>query len=134
MMKRFLALATLMAVAFVALSPSIARAVVNGVTIENHTSKCAWITVYTSDRLDPTWSIFKGRGSEPQFLKPGAKYTFMMVHSEVKIRAEVKQNADCTGHNIADTYDIRKDYEVGGRFYSAGLFNNNHGGYNLWFK
>jgi len=136
-MKRFLLLAACAVVALTVVLPSVALARVNGVTIHNHTDKCAWITVYSSEPMQAGWDIVNyGPGNQPQFLRGGNAKTFMLAnHAEVKIRAEVMSGPDCGGGKIADTYDIRKDGDSGGKFFEAGLYKTNSpGGYNLWFK
>lgn len=102
-MKRLLAFSILLGCAFFSATP--ANAYIESVGVTNKTDKCAWITVYYSDALSP-WSIYPGT---PGFLKPGLQVGWGINRkSEIKIRAEVKAHADCSGPTIADTWDVRK--------------------------
>ncbi len=103
--------------------------------IKNESDKCAWITMYFATMYTP-WDIFHHLPEgKPQFLRPGHEHLFAMgAASEMKIRAEVTKNADCSGPTIADTYDIRKDSSKTYENYKAHLVNNGRGGYNLWFQ
>jgi hypothetical protein len=133
-MNRLSTLVAVLGIALAMLFPAAAQARIDGVTIENHSTRCAWITVYWAEFYHP-FEIVNYSDSKPQFLRPGAKHHFGLAHpAEVKIRAEVTKNADCTGGMIADTYDVRKDSSKASLYLNAGLFNNDRGSYNLWFK
>ena len=105
-------LALSLCVAFAAtLAPAIA-AKIGYVEVHNQSDTCGWVTVYGADPLTP-WSILTvPEHSRPRFIKPGEKYgftvTYTTAYSEVKVRAELKQTADCKGHTIGDTYDVFK--------------------------
>jgi hypothetical protein len=112
------------------------------VHIENETMYCAWITVYTVANPYEAWVIHRGAYA-PRFLKPReiwtpesdltASYDRSFGVTEVKIRAEVKKERDCTGPTIADTYDVRK-LGSGPQYHDAALHRNGSGKYNMWFR
>lgn len=98
--------------AFAATMTPAMAAKIGAVTVVNKSDTCGWVTVYGADSLTP-WSILTAPdSSRPQFIKPGAEHTFTVTwhtaYSEVKVRAELKQTADCKGHTIGDTYDVFK--------------------------
>jgi hypothetical protein len=135
-MKRLFTFAALIAVAVSMACTTPANAFTGGVTIKNETTKCAWITMYFASFYTP-WDIahhLPDKSDAPRWLKPGETSKWPMgAEREMKIRAEVKQNADCTGPTIADTYDIRKDGTDTYVQYQAVLMPNG-GSYNLWFR
>lgn len=97
-----------------AAAPLAARA--GNVSIKNDTGHCAWVTVYTAYGLT-RWEIVEDQYGRPRFVKPGANQQFAFpLEPELKVRAEITRNADCSGGNIADVYDIRKGIERNGWF------------------
>jgi hypothetical protein len=138
-LQRLLLAAIVVACVPAAVAPMAARAYpaqhyFDKVFVENLTDKCAWITVYEASAFTP-WSIVNSNAeNRPQWLKPHTTHGFYFYQSaEVKVRAEVKQHADCTGATIIDTYDIRKNPTMANHTLHAGLFPNGNR-YNLWFK
>ena len=88
------------------LAPIAAPAAATAVEVHNTSNSCAWITIYASYPGLP-WAI----AAPARALRAGQSYLFKIgsrVWTEVKARAEVKQNADCSGNNIADVEDYRK--------------------------
>jgi hypothetical protein len=128
-MKRLLAFSILLlGYAFFSAAP--ASAYIESVGLTNKTDKCAWITVYFSDALSP-WSIYPGT---PGFLKPGQSIGWgINKKSEIKIRAEVKAHADCSGPTIADTYDVRKTGITSQPSHPTARIQHDSNGYHLWF-
>lgn len=103
------------------------------VFLTNHTDKCAWITVYTASAFTMWAIVNSNEQNRPQWLKPHESKGFYFYESaEVKVRAEVKQNPDCSGPTIIDTYDIRKNPTSAHQTLNAGLYPNGNR-YNLWF-
>jgi hypothetical protein len=104
------------------------------VYLTNYTGQCAWITVYVASAFTP-WSIVNSNETNrPQWLKPKESKGFAFYESaEVKVRAEVKQNPDCTGATTIDTYDIRKNPTSAHQALTAGLYPNGNR-FNLWFS
>jgi hypothetical protein len=116
-------------------APRPAQAEISGIRVQNLTDKCAWITTYASESYMP-WKIV----GTPQRVKPHSSVgSYFGYHPDVKVRAEVKANPDCSGNNIHDTYDIIKGSKCHctgpqtstGRI--AELMKTNNG-YNIWFK
>jgi hypothetical protein len=104
------------------------------VTVINKTNKCAWITIYGSTTLDTTWHKLESpEATKPQWLKPGETRVSPLNREQVKVVAEVKQNADCTGPTIRETYDIRKIGWANEDNRTAILMPSSEG-YNLWFQ
>jgi hypothetical protein len=104
------------------------------VTVINRTNKCAWITIYTSTTLDTTWhKLSSPDASRPQWLRPGETRISPVNDEQVKVLAEVKEHADCTGGTIRETYDIRKvgHQNVANR---TAILMPSAEGYNLWFQ
>jgi hypothetical protein len=97
-----------------ATAPLAARA--GNVMIKNETGHCAWVTVYTAYGMT-RWEIVSGQYGRPRHVMPGVSQQFMFPQEpELKVRAEVARNADCSGGNIADVYDVRKGINVNGWF------------------
>jgi hypothetical protein len=134
-MNRLFTIGAAIAIAFSMLSPAPARANIDTVTIKNNSDKCAWVTIYFASFYTPWEIVNRPEASKPQFLRPGQEHFFGIGHeTEIKIRAEVTKNADCSGGTIGDTYDVRKDGNGKASLYlKAHLVNNGRGGYNLWF-
>jgi hypothetical protein len=115
MLQRLLLAAALVSILAGASAPTPALAVgsdkfYDAVYVTNHTDRCAWITLYTANYSIQMWSIETGGNSHPQVLKPHAYLELTGFRAgEVKLRAEVKSNKDCTGHTVVDTYDERKN-------------------------
>ena len=105
----------------------------NATALVNLSDKCAWVTLYEATAVTP-WHIATGHNS-PGFLKPGQRWTYGQTgggSGEMKIRAEVKQHADCTGPTIADTYDVLKSINCGIHC-QAQLVGPVKGAYKLWY-
>jgi hypothetical protein len=86
------------------------------IRFSNVSKTCAWITWYYSTPGMP-WAIWKGFDSHPQFVRPGVSRDFMISHAnamrlpvpaDIKLRAEFKRNADCSGSTEADYQVSRK--------------------------
>lgn len=79
------------------------------VHVANHTRNCAWITIYFARFYTP-WAIASDPHNRPRFVHVNAYYDFGVVIAdvlpkspgEIKVRAEVMRNADCSGGRIAD--------------------------------
>lgn len=79
------------------------------VRVVNKTHYCAWITIYFARFYTP-WAIAGDPHNRPRFVHPDAFYDFGVVIAdvlpkspgEIKVRAEVKANADCSGRTIRD--------------------------------
>ena len=108
-MKRWLPIAALIAAS---LTPIAAPAASTAVEVHNTSKSCAWITIYASYPGLP-WAIVVPpvslRAGQSHLFKLGSRY-----YTDVKARAEVKKNADCSGGNIADVQDYRKGLNPGG--------------------
>jgi len=114
--------------------PKVGTTLLAQVTLINRTDKCAWITIYTSTALDPTWHKRSSpAASAPQWLKPGETRISPINDEQVKVLAEVKERADCTGGTIRETYDIRKIGWENVHNRTAVLMPSAEG-YNLWFQ
>jgi hypothetical protein len=111
-MQRFLfAFASAATLAFSVAAPP-AQATVSYVTVKNTSGSCAWITLYEAAHPLLPWKIVTSRYGRPRFLKPGSSDGFPInapYPTDVKVRAEVKRDRDCSGHTIADVADYRKD-------------------------
>jgi hypothetical protein len=134
-MNRIGTIGAALAVVLSMVLPTPALANVDTVTIKNESNKCAWVTIYFASFYTPWEIVERPEASKPQFLKPGEEHHFGIGHeTEIKIRAEVKANADCTGSTIADTYDIKKDSNGKKSLYMNAHLMNTSNGYNLWFQ
>ena len=134
-MNRLFTIAASIAMVLAMLLPAPALANVDTVTIKNESNKCAWVTIYFASFYTPWEIVNRPEKSKPQFLRPGEEHFFGIGHeTEIKIRAEVKANADCTGGTIADTYDIKKDGNGKSSLYMKAHLMNTSNGYNLWFQ
>ena len=92
----------------------------SNVMLKNDTAHCAWVTVYTAYGLT-RWEIVSGAHGRPRHVKAGVSQQFMLPQEpEMKVRAEVLRNADCSGGTIADVYDVKKGLNVQG-WYNAEL-------------
>jgi type IV pilus biogenesis protein CpaD/CtpE len=96
------------------LAPIVASAAATEVDVRNTSKSCAWITIYASNPGLP-WVIAAPAGA----LRAGQSHLIKMAvntipWTEVKVRAEVKKNADCSGSNIADVEDYRKGLSIHG--------------------
>lgn len=87
-----------------------------GVTLQNQTGKCAWITPYWSNKLAP-WHQFRGDSTGPRFVDAGKSYNFayqiipknpIAPKVEMKVRAEVVPGPGCHGAKIADVDGVDK--------------------------
>jgi len=103
------------------------------VTLTNKTTKCAWITMYQSTNLSMGWHIISSAGSQPQWLRAGQTHVFVVNAEQVKARAEIKANDDCTGATIVDTYDKRTDIGWNNVPNLNAHIVPSSNGYNLWF-
>jgi len=113
------------------LTPIAASAAVTAVEVRNTSNACAWMTIYASHPGLP-WAI-----AAPAFsLRAGQSYLVSLTSgrwSEVKARAEVKKNADCSGANIADVEDYRKGISIAGDHrLGARIWDDAHG-YHITF-
>ena len=128
-MKQFVLAAIALFVASIAI-PQTAGAYIESTGITNKTDKSAWITVYYSSPASP-WSIYPGT---PHCLKAGESVGWgINKKSEIKIRAEVKANADCSGPNIADTYDVRKTGITSQPSHPTARLQLDGNAYHVWF-
>lgn len=137
-MKTFLrsvALAVALVVVGGLLASPPASANINGVTVFNKSDRCAWITIYWAPNFYIPYMIANRNDAErPQFVKPGESHKFPTGDvAEMKVRAEVTKNADCSGGTIKDTYDIRKDSNSEKSLQLKAHLMNTSNGYNLWF-
>ena len=80
------------------------------VVVFNDSPNCAWITLYTSTVMEPTWAIASDPTSRPRFVKAHQSYRFeghdltmSGFKEELKVRAEVMNNAKCEGNRAFDT-------------------------------
>ena len=114
MKSRYIAIA---AIVLAALVPVAAPAYISKVvTINNQSNGCAWVTLYgSSGKLSPYKILNEPPYITPQFVRSGESVTFKLFEdykiSELKVRAEIKRNGNCTGDNKADIEDYRKDLE-----------------------
>jgi len=84
-------------------------------TLDNNSNSCAWITIYRATFYLP-WSIVGEAEGRPRFVRPHAKQVFgfvfpqtpVPVPGEMKVRAEVTRNADCSGGTIRDIDSVNK--------------------------
>lgn len=114
MLQRFLFTAAIVSVLAAISTPVPVRAVgsdtfYDAVYVTNHSDRCAWITLYTANYAIQAWSIETGGNTRPQWLRPHAYLALTGFRAgEVKVRAEVKANVDCSGSTVVDTYDEQK--------------------------
>jgi hypothetical protein len=99
MMKRFL-----VCLALVAVSTLPANAVnTSHHWVYNRSNTCAWITVDVANWARP-W-----RNEASHMLEPGRDIEFEIpLTNELKIRAEPRRNADCSGGKIGDLEVVEK--------------------------
>lgn len=79
------------------------------IRVVNKTKNCAWITIYFARFYTP-WTIPQDPFNRPRFVHVDAFFDFKLFipdvlpasPAEVKVRAEVMRNADCSGGQIAD--------------------------------
>lgn len=79
------------------------------VRVVNQTHNCAWVTIYFARFYTP-WAIASDPHNRPRFVHVDAYYDFGVVipdvlpksPGEIKVRAEVMRNSDCSGGRIAD--------------------------------
>jgi hypothetical protein len=105
-MKRF-GIAALAAVVVLA-SVGPAQANISNFVFKNNSTNCAWVTLYSSYTMNPTWSIAQGNHG-PRLVRPGESFGGPVYWGEVKARAEVYGNAHCAGGKIADVEAVYKD-------------------------
>jgi len=90
--------------------PLAARA--GNVSVKNDTQHCAWVTAYTAYGMT-RWEIVSDEHGRPRWVRPGVNQQFMLPQEpELKLRAEMTRNADCSGGVIADVYDVKKGLDV----------------------
>jgi hypothetical protein len=125
-MKRllFAALALVLSLGFA----GTAQAKINSFVFKNSSSNCAWVTLYSSYTMNPTWSIAKGNHG-PRALKPGESFGGPVDWGEVKARAEVFGNANCTGGKVADVDAVYKDNGSANHAPRTGTLQNPNGHY-----
>jgi hypothetical protein len=71
--------------------------------IYNASNTCAWMT------LDIASPISAWKNKHAGFLKPGEHVTWVInAEKELKIRAEPRENADCSGAKIGDLDIVEK--------------------------
>jgi hypothetical protein len=123
------------AILFLSMAPA-ADAMATGFRVKNQSDKCAWATVYVADGVLSRYEIasFVSPIFKPRFVKAGEEWDpgsfgyggrkFL----EIKFRFEVKKNPDCSGPNIADTYDVNKSNDTGHQAtgFLHGNSSNNH--------
>jgi hypothetical protein len=114
-----------------AIVPAQAHAITH-IELKNTSSSCAWVTFYSSYAMNPTWSIATG-ALRPRFLKPGEALGGPVDWSEVKLRAEVTKNSDCSGGQIADVYDVFKDNRSAIYLKKEAILTNPNGHYYIQF-
>ncbi len=101
-MKRFLSVVVLAAVALAVVLPAPASAIIRGVSFANHTSHCVWMTIYHDDM---GWEIYGDAARRPRHIRSGVTFVIDSTYTQnVKVRAQVERNADCSGGTIDDTY------------------------------
>jgi hypothetical protein len=80
------------------------------VRVTNRTKHCAWVTIYFARFYTP-WTIAHEPYNRPRFVRDDAFFDFRGIlipdvlpasPGEIKVRAEVMRNADCSGGQIAD--------------------------------
>jgi hypothetical protein len=104
-MKRRIMIAGLFIACISSFSPLPAGAYFEGITIDNRSDKCAWITIYTS-AVHLSWTPVPGSS---RVLKAGEHSSWQLPGAyEIKAGAEVKSGPGCSGPNIEHTYDVRK--------------------------
>jgi hypothetical protein len=91
--------------AAVVLSAGSANAVGTSVHyIYNASNTCAWMTLDTSSPISSSWTNRHGG-----LLKPGESVKWEISKTtQLKIRAEPRRNADCSGGKIADLDIVEK--------------------------
>lgn len=86
-----------------------------GVTVQNDSPRCAWITPRWSTVTTIGWHIFDGSG-RPHFVDAGKKsffgyinvtHTFVNPNVYVSIQAEVQKSGDCNSGNSG--IDVRAE-------------------------
>lgn len=98
--------------------PMAARA--SNLVVKNDTAHCAWVTVYTAYGMT-RFEIVSDEHGRPRFVRPGIAQQFMLpLEPEMKARAEIMRNPDCSGGTIADVYDVKKGLNVHG-WYNANI-------------
>ncbi len=88
--------------------------------VKNDSGHCAWVTAYTAYGMT-RFEIVQDPNGRPRYVKPGVSQQFMLpMEPEMKLRAEITRNADCSGGTIADVYDVKKGLDVRG-WYNANI-------------
>lgn len=93
--------AALLALAFLCALPAVAATTRHD--IYNASNTCAWMTLDIASPISP-W-----KNKHAGFLKPGEHVTWVInAEKELKIRAEPRENADCSGAKIGDLDIVEK--------------------------
>jgi len=103
-----------------------AQANINSFVFKNESTNCAWVTLYSSYTMNPTWSI-AGGNHRPRLVRPGESFGGPVDWGEVKARAEVYGNKECTGGKIADVEAVYKDNKSATHTPRVGTLLNPHG-------
>jgi hypothetical protein len=133
MMKRLpLVLAT---VAMIAGTYAIAQANIRRIAVMNDTDTCATVTVW--EQVDNGgYVVIEGRG--PRQLKPHMDVDLPTTSGPhvnvtgVRVRAEMKKNADCSGATVSDLDQPDRSTRSGAE-YSEAVLLGTKGGYRIKF-
>jgi len=105
------------------------------VLVRNESDTCAWVTIYNSTAWTP-WSIEDSAGGRPRFIHRHDKFYFSYsldyAAEEIKIRAEMTSNADCSGGTRADVSAENRDLNGGhGVIYIDSTISGSNGNYSV---
>jgi hypothetical protein len=106
-----------------------------GITIQNNSSRCAWMTSYWSYTLDSTWHIAVGDGANPRLLRPHEIWEFKIDYNnpvagsqETRVQAEFfGPGGGCQGSGPKITATVR-GYSPVGDFYIGGQMHDTDNG------
>jgi hypothetical protein len=122
-------------VATLAASYAVAQANIKRIAVMNDTYTCAQVTVWESFDRGPYVEL-QGRG--PRLLKPHMDVDFPTSSTSrreitsVRVRAEMKKNADCSGLTVSDL-DQPDHSTRSGAEYSEAVLLGTKGGYRIKF-
>jgi hypothetical protein len=131
MIKRFSVVLGIVVV--LAASYAIAQANIRRIAVMNDTDTCAQVTVWESFDRGP-YVVIEGRG--PRLLKPHMDVDVPTSSSTkrditaVRVRAEMKKNADCSGPTVSDLDQPEHSTRAGAE-YSEAVLLGTKGGYRI---
>jgi len=128
--------AALAAIALIAGTYAVAQANIRRIAVMNDTDTCAVVTIWEQVDNGP-WVVLTGPG--PRQLKPRmdvdlpTSSTTRRDVTAVRVRAEMKKNADCTGATVSDLDQHEQSRGGTGAEYSEAVLLGTKGGYRIKF-